>query len=228
MTLGELHVWRADLGAVGDQVLTSLSEAERQRHIRFPRPHDGLLWARSRGVLRALLARYLTIDPRALEFGVDGNGKPRVAVPESSGGISFNLSHSGRLALYVFTHATPVGVDVQVPITRSINVAAIAQRVFGVKEGHRLTKLDAARRAAEFCRAWVRREAAVKCLGTGLGRGSKQDGNCPSCDAPELGLFVTELDLGGRAAAAVAASARPDKILCWDWRASSGRANQMS
>ena len=71
------------------------------------------------------------------------------------------------MALYAFGAVGDVGVDIEVG-PRPIDEVAIACRAFGRAEARRLAMLDPLTRAREFRRAWVRTEAAAKCLGTGL------------------------------------------------------------
>jgi 4'-phosphopantetheinyl transferase len=175
---------------------------------------------RSRGVLRALLGGYLQKDPRTLRFTISAHGKPvlredaagssapPVSVSARHARISFNLSHSGQLALYAFIETGSVGVDVEVA-GRRVDEVAIAARVLGLTEARRLEGLDQPIREREFLRAWVRDEAVLKCRGTGIGGA---DG-APSGGAP----WVAELDVGARAAAAVALERPPHDLRCWDW-----------
>ena len=53
------------------------------------------------------------------------------------------MSHSGRLALYAFSDAGAVGVDVEVA-RRPIDELAIAARTLGATEAQRLEALDPA------------------------------------------------------------------------------------
>lgn len=89
--------------------------------------------------LREVLARYLDEDPAGIELRRGAHGKPALADPSSP--LRFNLSHSGDLALVAVTHGLEVGVDIQ--------------------------KIKP-RRDIAFYKAWARREAIVKCVGTGL------------------------------------------------------------
>jgi 4'-phosphopantetheinyl transferase len=202
---GAVDVWRADLANVADELTGLLSVQERARSGRFPRAGDGELWARSRGVLRALLGRYLTRDPRELQIAESEHGKP--ALLERAGSASerlcFNLSHSGEIALYAFTASGPVGVDVELA-GQPRDAPALAARAFGPAAAARLQRLDPAGREREFLRAWVRHEAALKCLGTGIG-GEGGAG------------WIAELPLGARGAGAVALTGVPSELRCWDW-----------
>ena len=211
-------MWRADLRTVTDAVLASLSASERERAERFPHETDGLLWARARGVLRALLGRYLDVEPATIEFRVDRQGKPKLAPRVCGAPPSFNVSHSAPLALYAFTEAGAVGVDVEIARERAIDSVAIATRAFGAQEGRRLAGLEPAERERQFLRAWTRREAALKCRGIGIGGAAEAQGRDLAGVPPGAQLCVRDLDLGVGAVGAAALSARPGQLLCWAWR----------
>jgi 4'-phosphopantetheinyl transferase len=158
-------VWRVPLVEALDGLAELLSEAERERAERFGRPRGGRLWARGRGVLRLLLGGYLGRDPSTLRIIADAHGKPAV---EGHLAPAFNLSHSGEIAAFAFTMAGAIGVDVEVA-RRSRDTVALAARAFGPAEAERLQQLEPGERQQEFLRAWVRHEAALKYLGTGIG-----------------------------------------------------------
>ncbi len=204
LTEGAVHVWRADLTALGDEVLEALCEEERDRAGRLLNTDEGKLWARSRGVLRALVGRYLQREPGALSFAAGEHGKPELLEEE----LSFNLSHSVGLALYAFTSTGAVGVDVELA-RRPLDELALAARTFGPAEARRLEGLDPPLRKREFLRMWVRREAELKCRGTGF---------AGAADSGAGELWIAELELGERAAAAVARSDAPRELCCWDWQ----------
>jgi len=216
---GDVHVWRVDLTTVPGDLVGLLCTEERARAERFLSDGARQRWMRSQGVLRALLGRYLQKDPSTLRFATGAHGKPVLlddeadsnAVPQSSSSrharTSFNLSHSGQLELYSFTETRAVGVDVEVA-RRPIDQVAIAGRALGPREARRLEGVDPATRQQEFLRAWVRHEAVLKCRGTGIGGAGP-----PSGDAP----WVADLDVGHRAAGAVALERPPQSVRCWDW-----------
>ncbi len=151
-TEGIVHVWRADLAASGNGLedLLCADELARAAQIVSRRRRD--TWARSRGLLRTLLGRYLDRDPRTLDFVLGPHGKP--SLDEGTTYVTdlrFNLSHSGGFALVAVTAGREVGVDIEC-----------------ANERH----------TVEFLREWVAREAAVKCRGAGLAgaAGSPKDG----------------------------------------------------
>jgi 4'-phosphopantetheinyl transferase len=202
---GAVHVWRADLTTAPEDLRGLLCSDERRRAARFPRDHDGSLWARSRGVLRVLLGRYLQSDPSSLRLLTGEHGK--MAVLENQA-LFFNLSHSDGLALYVFAKHAEVGVDVELP-RRAIDGLAIARRAFGPDEAIRLEGLDPSTQEHEFLRAWVRYEAASKCLGLGIwGTHTSSGGQEP---------WIADLNIGRRGAGAIAAESAPSQLRCWNY-----------
>ena len=217
-TPGVVHVWRADLGAMANDGLSDLLCAEeRERAVRILGERNRALWLRSRGVLRALLGRYLDRDPHELRFELAQHGKP--ALREGTGsalGLRFNLSHSGELMLVAVTAGREVGVDIECvrrDHARSpIDEPAIAARMLGLEQARRLEGLDPETRKAEFLRAWTMREATVKCLGTGLVSAAS-----PSEDDTSTEVWTAELDGGPRAIAAVVVQgSEACELRCWD------------
>jgi len=217
---GALHVWRADLTAVSDELAALLCAGERARADRLVSERTRRLWTRSRGVLRALLGLYLQRDPSTMRFSTGPHGKPalrgggrRSPAAASSGAdlpeLSFNLSHSRGLALFAFTGAGPVGIDVEVA-RRPIDELAIAARTFGAEETRHLEDLEPTLRRQEFLRAWTRHEAALKCRGSGIGGSG---GSRASAGR----LWITGLDVGAAGAAAVALERPARGLRCWEW-----------
>jgi 4'-phosphopantetheinyl transferase len=207
---GAVHVWRADLAKVDDELAGLLSAGELTRAEGFPRARDGRLWARGRGVLRALLGRYLQRDPRTLRFAASAHGKPEVLDDRRRAPTSFNLSHSGELALYAFTTIGPVGIDLEVA-RRPIDAVALAVRAFGPEAAEGLERLEPDRRQREFLRAWVRHEAALKLAGRGIGGGDARARSTPEA------TWIADLEVTGCAAAAVALGAAPAELCCREW-----------
>jgi 4'-phosphopantetheinyl transferase len=208
LTGAALHVWHADLAAVGAGLAGLLAPEERERAARIARPQERELWARGRGALRALLGRYLQADPHALVLLIGEHGKPAI----ENDVLQFNLSHSGGCALYAFTLHAPVGVDLELlrDPTRRVRTdyCALAARAFGTDAAERLRALPLVQREAEFMRLWTQREAALKQRGAGIGSGGAL-GPPPTWEA--------ELDVGPGAIAAVAAAQAPGERCLWRW-----------
>jgi 4'-phosphopantetheinyl transferase EntD len=109
-----------------------------------------------------ILAAYLEIEPRDLQYATLPGGKPILA----DGTLEFNLSHSGELALIAVSRELQVGVDLEHP--RSFrNAAGMARRICTMRE---LEHLAQAQDEDELLRLWVRKEAVVKATGEGLVR----------------------------------------------------------
>jgi 4'-phosphopantetheinyl transferase len=204
---GAVHVWRADLAVVAEDLGKLLCSEEQARAERVVDERSGELWRRSRGLLRELLGRYLQRDPSSLRFSIGEHGKPALA-EDSPPTVSFNMSHSGRLALYAISNAGSVGVDVEIA-RRPTDEVAIAARVLGASEAARLRALDPKTRRREFLRAWTRYEAELKCLGTGIG---DTDGGIERARP-----WVADLELGQGATGAVASTRAARDLRCWGW-----------
>ena len=195
-----VHIWRDDLAAAADGLENLLDQDELERAARIVRACDRIRWVRSRGVLRALLGRYLDRDPRALRFSLGTQGKPMLEMPRPGDlDLRFNLSHAGALALYAVAVGREVGIDVEVA-RRPVDEVALAAHVLGRDQARLLARLDPQARTREFLRAWVTHEATVKCRGTGLAT--------PSQGSSAGELWTAELDVGPQAFAAVAVEGR--------------------
>jgi 4'-phosphopantetheinyl transferase len=202
---GAVHVWRADLAAVAAPLAELLSEQERARAERILSESRAELWTRSRGLLRALLGRYLQREPASLRFATGAHGKPTLS-DASANALSFNLSHSGGLALYAFSAGPAVGVDIEVG-RRSVEELAVARSWLGEAQARRLEALDPATRRREFLRTWTRHEAQLKCLGVGFG----------AAPATAEEPWVLDLEPFTDVAGAVAAERPALELDCWSW-----------
>lgn len=217
---GSLHVWLADLAAPSGTDGELLSAEERERAAKILDEGRRALWQRSREVLRALLGRYLALAPRAVELSSGAHGKPKLAgvprpAPGVAGGASgppaFNLSHSGHLALYAFAAEGAVGVDLELARpTRRRDHLALARRALGDEAAAGIERLPPRLREGEFLRLWTRHEAVLKWRGTGFG---EEAGDGGLGGAP----WLTDLELGARAAGAVACSRAPRELRLWSW-----------
>jgi 4'-phosphopantetheinyl transferase len=203
-----VHVWRAHLAKAGEDLDELLHGDERARAERFVKARDGELWRRSRGLLRELLGRYLRRDPRSLRLVVGAHGKPALA-DDTPPRLAFSMSHSGELALYAFSAAGAVGVDVETS-RRAIDEVAIAARTLGAADAERLQSLPPSARRREFLRLWTRYEAELKCLGVGIGGADAIAG--------ELRPVTRELKLDPETGGAVATERAARELCCWEWQ----------
>jgi phosphopantetheinyl transferase len=162
----EVQVWRIELGPDGGR-------------------------AQARAALGRILADALgEPEPPALVAGE--NGKPRLAI--DPGRLSFNLSHSGALALVALA---PGGVDIGVDVERlkeRRDLARLAARWLPEADARAVAAVPHADQAAVFYPAWTRHEARVKCTGVGLA------GEPPGS---EVTAVQVEIDAGYAAAVAI-------------------------
>lgn len=88
-----------------------------------------------------------------------------------------------------------MGVDVEMIAPRE-NLVALAERALGPADMVTVRAADPARQPGVFYAAWVRHEARLKCLGTGLG--------APAPRTPPTRVAIAAVDAGPEYAAAVA------------------------
>jgi 4'-phosphopantetheinyl transferase len=159
---GRIDVWRIRLD--GEPAVALLSEDERRRAERLLGADRRRQFANARAALRVLLGRYLEGVPEAVELRLGRNGKPELPHTE----LSFNLSHSGDLALLAVASAgTVLGIDLE-EVSTARPLDRMAQRFFSTVEAARYASLSPPERAGAFYRLWTRKEAYLKAWGTGL------------------------------------------------------------
>lgn len=169
LTPGEVHVWWVDLDAVDEAncaFWAVLSPDERERIARLRFPADRIRVAHARGALRQVLARYLDLEPAALQFAYGRRGKPALASDAAS--VRFNVSHADGRAVVAVARGADVGVDLE-RIRPDADHELIAERFFSPAERAALKALPAAQRCQAFFVCWTRKEAFVKADGDGLG-----------------------------------------------------------
>jgi len=130
----------------------SLSPAELKRAGRFGLQRLRRRFVVARGRLRELLGERLGLPPPDVTLAYGTNGKPELA----DRSLYFSVSHCEDVALYAFSSASEIGVDVEA--IRPIREAdAIAAQFFSPRE-----------RLLDFLYCWTRKEALAKALGGGL------------------------------------------------------------
>jgi 4'-phosphopantetheinyl transferase len=163
----EIHLWLVSLDrppAPLPTLQSTLSSDERERASRYHFDRDRRRYATSRGVLRAILASYLELDPDALTFQYSPHGKPSLAADAE---LRFNLSRSGEQLLVGVNLNREIGVDVECLRPMS-DLDAIARRFFAPTEAAKLAALPDAVRTRAFFECWTRKEAFIKAVGEGL------------------------------------------------------------
>lgn len=224
---GEVHVWRAPLDRQPERPLAqTLSADEQQRAARFHFEADRRRFVAGRGFLRAVLARYLHIEPGEIRLSYEEQGKPALPGDEGLGAIRFNLAHSGELALCAVARRE-VGIDLELirPVPDS---AQIAERYFSMRERAAFHSRPQERWDEGFLRQWTRKEAYLKARGCGLSLEpdqfevwASQDGSLRLEVAGEPGearrWSLVDLTPAGDYVAALAVEGRDWSLSCLQW-----------
>ncbi|MBA2285723.1 MAG: 4'-phosphopantetheinyl transferase superfamily protein [Ktedonobacteraceae bacterium] len=238
----EVHVWRAVLDVPEERAWDlehTLAADERERAARFRFPEHRRHFIVARGILRAILGRYLGQEPETLQFCYNEYGKPamlghtgrRRAAPlhENLGdALCFNVSHAHGLALYAFARGRDVGVDVEY-VRMEMAFLEIAERFFSPYEVALLRTVPPAEQHRAFFNCWTRKEAYIKARGMGLSLALDQFDVSLTPGEPAALLNIREagqdsrdwslhaLSPGGEYIAALAVKGRPARILQWQW-----------
>ena len=166
----EVQVWRVDLEAIrGDESRWQavLSSDESARASRFHSPADRQRYVATRALLRTILAGYLETDPKCVSFAYSQKKKPSLAPAHVGNGVTFNISHSGGIALLAFARKREIGIDVE-QVRYDFDVEAIARRFFSAREQEQLAAFPKEKQFDSFFRCWTRKEAYIKATGDGL------------------------------------------------------------
>jgi len=167
-----VHLWGIELD--GSQRCLErcsgwLDDVERHRAARLVREDTRQRYMLTHGGLRAVLSRYLGVNPDVVALDRSATGKPflknelRDRLP-----ITFNLSHAHDRALIAISKGQEVGVDLEF-VRTDIEVANLSQRFFTPSEHAAIMQATEERRATRFFRYWVAKEALLKAQGIGLG-----------------------------------------------------------
>jgi medium-chain acyl-[acyl-carrier-protein] hydrolase len=165
LTAGAVQVWKIRLDQpepVIARLYSFLSGDERERARRFYRPGPRREYVVSQGALRVILGDALGQAPERLQFGVGPHGKPFLQGEE----LSFNLAHSGDLALVALTREGPVGIDVE-RVRANLDWTAMSRHPLTPKEQSGLAGLPPENRLTGFFTFWTRKEAYLKATGLG-------------------------------------------------------------
>jgi 4'-phosphopantetheinyl transferase len=168
LDIRHVHVWIFELSApshVTENLRNQLAGDEIARAERFRLPHLQVAYVVTHGVLRLLLAGYLSANPAELHFGYNEQGKPHITDPDCN--LRFNLSHSGALGTCAFAMDCEIGIDIE-QIRAMPDLFDIARRFFSPEECKDLETVPPHAREAAFFDCWARKEAYIKAIGGGL------------------------------------------------------------
>jgi 4'-phosphopantetheinyl transferase len=147
------------MGVLDDQ------ETERMARLHFSDLRESLIT--SHGALRFLLGHYLGLDADQIRFAVGPQGKPRL---EPTNRLSFNMAHSGVLAVIALTMDCHIGVDVE-RLRPLCDFRQVAAEFFCPEEVRELMSLPREHQQDAFFCGWARKEAYLKASEIGLSTG---------------------------------------------------------
>ncbi|MEU6843476.1 4'-phosphopantetheinyl transferase superfamily protein [Streptomyces sp. NPDC046716] len=206
---GPARLWLARTdGATEDSGTGVLDAGEMRRAAGFRFARHRVRYVAAHLALRGVLGERLGCAPGAVRFVREpcpGCGEPhgRPALADARD-VHFSLSHSGDLALIALASA-PVGADVE-----ELPSADATRDLAAVLHPRERAELDALgslpERRVALGRAWVRKEAYLKGLGTGLARAADLDyvGTLPAAPGAPGGWTVRDVPVPHDCLAAVA------------------------
>ncbi len=172
-TPDEIHVWLAFYDQITDERLhgayrETLNVAEKVQEPRFYFERDRRRYLITRALVRTVLSRYVSIDPRECVFSTNAYGRPDIVNAQArEAGLSFNLSHTHSLIVLGVTSGRALGVDVENVQAREVSID-IADRYFAPEEVAVLTAAPPHQQQYRFFEYWTFKEAYIKARGMGL------------------------------------------------------------
>jgi 4'-phosphopantetheinyl transferase len=165
----EVHVWWTRLDAsssLSSKLYSLLSTDECARAARFRFEAYRRRYIAARGILRIILAKYLTSDPAEIRLWYGPYGKPYLINTSDSTLIHFNLSHSGDVAVYALC-GSEIGIDIE-QVDQNVEILAVARHFCTPGEVEHLLTSERDSAVSRFFQLWTSKEACVKALGYGL------------------------------------------------------------
>jgi 4'-phosphopantetheinyl transferase len=164
-----VHVAGTDLGETARRralSLLSADEVARAGRLRFARDRDRFIAARA--WVRTILCLELDVDPAAVRFRYEPDGKPAVdAAGDAHRDVAFNVSHAGDVVMLAIGRGCRIGVDVE-QIVDDLDTRSLESHCLAGEEIAALAPLSQRDRRRAFFGCWTRKEAYLKGLGTGL------------------------------------------------------------
>ena len=166
---GQIHLWRFSLDIIPPLYQSQrafLSDDELARADRFLDPQKQQQFTLARSYLRQILAQYLDLPPELIKFIYNDAGKPSLG-EKNRNNLTFNLSHSGAMAVLAVAIDVDLGVDIE-EIDFDLNFQSLAIRYFTPAEIIKLKEVSIARQRRQFYRIWTSKEAVLKMIGSGF------------------------------------------------------------
>ncbi len=164
-----IDVWQYPLHTEFSDAKSLLNEDELIRANRYHFARHQRRFTIARAITRLILARYINIPAKQINFAYNDHGKPALTnIPL----LQFNLSHSADLALLAIGMQFPLGIDLEFFSARPYE--GIGSHIFSVKENLELRLLPNMLKPLAFFHLWAQKEALIKACGLGLSYPTKQ------------------------------------------------------
>lgn len=195
LVTGQIHLWWVALHAApgvldGFRDILSAPERARADRFRFDRHRDAYILGR--GALRSLLAGYTGITADRIVFEYGAYGKPSLPAGAGNTRVDFNYSDAGGYALYAFTSAVEIGVDLE-DLNRQVEFDRIVRRKFTGAEAAAIASLPHAGRKLAFLACWTRKEGYGKARGWGIRYPLDSVELCLDCTSDRLVLEAEDV-----------------------------------
>jgi 4'-phosphopantetheinyl transferase len=185
----DIHAWSASLPVSPETYglcRDLLAPNERERAERMLAKPARELFVVGRGVLRALIGRYLSVPAAEVRFSYSAFGRPWVPADDGRPALQFSISHSGTQIVLAFARTARVGIDIE-RVRADADCDGIAARFFAPGEQAVLSSLALADRIDAFFACWTRKEAVLKAVGLGIAGGlSRLEVTCRPDDCARL------------------------------------------
>jgi 4'-phosphopantetheinyl transferase len=164
----QVHVWTIERDRDADIARLSrwLSPEEQRRASRLKVTQRREAFIYNRALLRSILASYSDLAPDEVPLSTTAEGKP---IWDDPCGLSFNLAHSGDLAILAVAAKRPVGIDLEA-VDQRAHYETLAKQGLSPRELQIFVQLPESERTAAILRIWTRKEAFLKAVGVGLAR----------------------------------------------------------
>lgn len=144
------------------QVTLAPEELARAERYRFDVDRRTFIFARA--TLRRVLGACLGVEPHAVNFDYNWQGKPALRDHEW---LQFNVAHTREAIAIALSHGIPIGVDIErvAPERAALDAASL---LFAPAECSALAACPPNKRHELFFALWTLKEAYIKARGLGL------------------------------------------------------------
>jgi len=168
----EIHLWLTFCEAISDERLLAayrelLDAKEQETESRFYFARDRRRYLVTRALVRTVLSRYASVDPKDWVFCASA-GRPHIVNTRATDGcLSFSVSHTQGLIVLGIASGLSLGVDVENFATPNIPID-LANHYFAPQEVADIHDVSHHQQQYRFFEYWTFKESYGKARGMGL------------------------------------------------------------